>query len=65
MKSLYKDLIERALWTAVQAFIAVYTVGGVDSLKSAAAAALAAGISAVKGIAATKIGDPNTAATLK
>ena len=65
MKSLYKDLIERALWTAVQAFIAVYTVGGVDSLKSAATAAVAAGISAVKGIAATKIGDPNTAATIK
>ena len=65
MKPLYKDLIERAVWTAVQAFVAVWTVGGVDSLKSAGAAALAAGISVLKGFAATKVGDPNTAATVR
>lgn len=65
MTKLHKDIIERAIWTAAQAFIAVYTVGGVDELKSAATAAVAAGISVLKGFAATKIGNPGTAATLK
>lgn len=64
-KKLLKDLTERALWTAVQAFIAVYTVGGVNELKSALAAAVAAGLSVVKGFAATRVGNPNSAATLK
>lgn len=65
MNKLQKDILERALWTAAQAFVAVYTVGGVDELKSAAAAAVAAGISVIKGFVATKIGDPESAATLK
>lgn len=65
MTKLYKDVLERALWTAVQAFIAVYTVGGVDEIKSAATAAVAAGISVVKSFAATKIGDPESASTIK
>jgi hypothetical protein len=65
MNKLYKDILERAIWTAAQAFIAVYTVGGIDELKSALTAAVAAGISVVKGFAATKIGDKETAATLK
>lgn len=65
MTKLHKDIIERAIWTAAQAFVAVYTVGGVDQLKSAATAAVAAGISVIKGFIATKIGDPNSAATLK
>lgn len=62
---LTKDIVERAFWTAVQTFIAIYTVGGVDELKSAATAAFAAGLSVVKGFVATKVGDPNSAATLK
>lgn len=65
MTKLHKDIIERAIWTAAQAFIAVYTVGGIDEIKSAAAAAVAAGISVLKGFIATKIGDPSSAATLK
>lgn len=65
MTKLHKDIIERAIWTAIQAFIAVYAVGGVDELKSAATAAVAAGISVIKGFAATKIGDAGSAATLK
>jgi hypothetical protein len=65
MNKLYKDILERAIWTAAQAFIAVYTVGGVDELKSALTAAVAAGISVIKGFAATKVGDKETAATLK
>ena len=65
MTKLHKDILERALWTAVQTFVAVYTVGGVDELKSAATAALAAGISVIKGFAATKIGDAESVATIK
>ena len=65
MNKLQKDILERAIWTAVQAFVAVYTVGGVDELKSAATAAVAAGISVVKGFVATKIGDAESAATIK
>jgi hypothetical protein len=65
MDKLIKDIIERAVWTALQTFAAVYTVGGVDELKSAATAAVAAGISVIKGVAATKVGDPKSASTLK
>lgn len=65
MTKLQKDIIERAIWTAAQAFVAVYTVGGIDELKSAATAAVAAGISVIKGFVATKIGNPASAATLK
>lgn len=65
MNKLYKDILERAIWTAAQAFIAVYTVGGIDELKSALTAAVAAGISVVKGFVATKVGDKESAATLK
>lgn len=46
----YRDLAERALWTAVQAFLGVFTVGSLtDSteLKSAALAGAAAAVSAV------------------
>lgn len=62
---LYKDIAERALWTAAQAFIAIYTVGGVDEIKSATAAAVAAGISVLKGFLATQVGDSSSASTLK
>ena len=64
-KNLLKDVIERAVWTAVQAFIAIYTVGGVDELKSAAAAGVAAGISVLKGLVSTQVGDPQSASSLK
>lgn len=62
---LIKDVLERALWTAAQTFIAVYTVGGINEAKAAATAAAAAGLSIIKGFAATKIGSSDSAATLK
>jgi hypothetical protein len=65
MNKLYKDVAERALWTAVQTFIAVWTVADLESAKAAAVAAIAAGLSVVKGFAATKIGDKESASTLK
>jgi len=64
-KSLLKDVAERALWTAVQAFVAVYTVGGVNEVKAAATAAVAAGISVLKGFFSTQVGDPKSASSLK
>lgn len=57
--------MERVFWTAVQAFLAVFVVTDVTSAKAAGVAALAAAISAVKGLAATKVGDPQSAATLR
>jgi len=65
MSKLYKDVAERALWTAVQTFIAVWTVGDMESAKAASVAAIAAGLSVIKGFAATKIGDKDSASTLK
>lgn len=64
-KGLLKDVAERAIWTAAQAFVAVYTVGGVDEAKSALTAAVAAGISVIKGFLATQVGNPKSASTLK
>jgi hypothetical protein len=64
-KKLLKDVAERALWTAAQAFIAVYTVAGIDEAKSALTAAVAAGISVIKGFLATQVGNPSSASTLK
>lgn len=64
-QKLIKDVLERALWTAAQTFIAVYTIGGINEAKAAATAAAAAGLSVIKGFAATKVGDKNSAATLK
>ena len=43
-----RNLIERAGWTAVQAFLAVWVVGDVSSLRAALVAGAAAGLSVVK-----------------
>ena len=42
------NMIERAGWTFVQAFLAVFVVGDQGPLKVAAIAGLAAGLSVVK-----------------
>ena len=59
--SLYKDILERAIWTAAQAFLAVFTVGDMSSAKAGGVAAMGAAISAVKSIVASKMGDPSNA----
>ena len=59
-----KDALERAIWTAAQAFLAVFTVGDLASAKAAGIAAVAAGISVLKSVVATQVGDSSTAATL-
>lgn len=63
MSKLTKDIIERVFWTAVQAFLAVFIVSDVSSLKAAGVAAAAAVLSAIKGIAASKVGNPESAST--
>ena len=60
-----KDLLERAIWTGAQAFLAVFTVGDMASAKAAGVAAVGAGISVLKSVVATSIGDSSSAATLK
>lgn len=65
MGKYYKDLIERVAWTAIQAFLAVFMVGNVNSAKAGGIAAAAAVLSLLKGVAATRVGDPESAATLK
>jgi len=59
--SIYKDIIERAIWTAVQSFLAVFTVTDLSSTKAASVAGAGALISALKSVAATKVGDPSNA----
>ena len=65
MSKLQKDIIERVFWTAVQSFLAVFVVTDLTSAKAASVAALAAVISAVKGIAASRVGDHESAALMK
>lgn len=64
-KKFLKDLVERVAWTAAQAFLSVFTITNLSSVKSAGVAAAAAALAALKGIAAKRIGDPNSAATLR
>jgi hypothetical protein len=59
-----KDAIERVVWTALQAGVAVIVASqgfGLDVIKTAA---IAAGLSLVKAVGAKGIGDPNSASTL-
>lgn len=57
------DVVERAFWTAVQAFVAYYAVSGNAGWKAALASGIAAGISVVKGSVASFIGNPDSAST--
>lgn len=57
-----RDIIERAVATFVQAFLAVYVVGSTDSLKAAAIAGASAVLSFVKSVAASRFGDGSPSA---
>ena len=63
LTKLQVDIVERAFWTAVQAFVAYYAVSGNAGWKAALAAGIGAGISVVKGSVATFIGNPDSAST--
>lgn len=62
-KTLFLDLLERAGWTAAQAFLAVFTVSDLSTARTGAIAAAAAVLSLVKGFVASRSGD-GSAATL-
>jgi hypothetical protein len=64
MSKLTKDIIERIFWTAVQAFLAVFIVSDISNLKAAGVAAAAAVLSAIKGLVASKVGNPESASTV-
>lgn len=64
MSKLTKDVLERTFWTALQAFLAVFVVTDVSTAKSAGVAALAAAIAVIKGFAASRVGQKDSAATL-
>mgnify|MGYP003135019719 CR=1 FL=1 len=57
----YKDLAERTLATAAQAFLAVFVVTDLSTTDSAVAAATAAGLAVLKSFAASKVGTKGTA----
>lgn len=65
-KRFYADLMERAFWTFVQAFLGIWSVAGFDFnydiLKSAAVAAVIAAIKAQ--IVGRTVGNEGTASTL-
>lgn len=66
------DVLERVVWTFIQAFAATYAasgldVGGVNDMdvkQKLAIAALAGAAALIKCLVAKSVGSPNTAATL-
>lgn len=65
MPKLSRDVLERAAWTAAQVFLATWVVTDIQTLQTAAVAAVAAGVSVVKSYFASKVGDPDSASMLK
>ena len=63
--SVYKDIIERAVWTAVQSFLAVFAVTDLSTTKAASVAGAGALVSALKSIAASRLGDIGSASSIK
>ena len=61
---LFRDIAERAVLTFVEAFLAVFVVSDLSSIRSAAVAGAAAALAVVKGAIASKVGDTGTAALL-
>lgn len=62
-RRLLADIAERVLWTAAQAGLGVVTVETFD-LPPAWALVVAAGLSTLKGLVASKVGRAGSAATL-
>ena len=62
--TLLKDVAERAVATAIQTFAALYVVGDLSSSKTAAVAAVAAGLSVLKGavVSVVPFGDKSASA---
>ncbi|GAA2825477.1 holin [Kitasatospora sp. CM 4170] len=69
MNRFFRDLLERTLATYAVTLLGLLTASGVDltdlgALQAAVIAAIPAGLSVVKGVLATLVGDPNSAALL-
>ena len=65
-----KDAAERVAWTFLQGALATGSLeqlatGDLDAWRAAAVGGVAAVLSLLKAIAARRMGDPNSAATLK
>lgn len=58
----WRDWTERVFWTAVQVVLAV-VIGEVGNLDGAYVPFIAAGLAALKGLVAKKIGDGQSAST--
>ena len=56
----YKDLAERTIATAAQAFLAVFVVTDLSTTDTAIAAAATAGLAVLKSFAASKVGNKGT-----
>lgn len=54
---LFRDIAERAVMTALQAFLAVFVVTDVSSAKAGLVAAAAAALAVIKGALASRVGD--------
>jgi hypothetical protein len=63
-KTYLADLAERCVWTALQAFLSVFTVTDLSTAKAAGVAAAAAVLALLKGVAARRVGDRNSAALI-
>lgn len=61
MSKYVKDLAERVLLTAAQAFLAVFVVTDLSSAKAGGIAAAAAVLSLVKGLVAQAVASPDSA----
>ncbi|MAG73655.1 hypothetical protein CL620_05025 [archaeon] len=64
-KTYIKDVIERAVWTGLQSFLAIFTVTDLASFEAAIVAGAGALLSVIKSVVATQVGDPDTASTLR
>ncbi len=58
----YRDILERAVVTFLQAFLSVFAVADLASAEAAAVAGAAAVLSLIKGVAASQFGDGSPSA---
>jgi uncharacterized membrane protein YgaE (UPF0421/DUF939 family) len=60
----FKQVAERSIMTFIQAFAAVFIVTDLNSTDQAVAAGLAAVLSVIKSMVATRFGDPHSASVI-
>jgi hypothetical protein len=60
MPNVYKDVLERAFWTATEVFLAMWIITDLESLQTAAVAAAAAGLSVIKSFVTSRVGNKDS-----